>query len=131
MLFIILYDLKYILFYNKVAILTNLTNFIVFNLDFKFASPVFPHSCLITIYVSHHPSSPPLHSPSPVPRSLQEIKKEAKRDGGQASMIKSDLSNGRASPVSDPSNVRPGRKGNRLTLVHSHIHSYIVAIRQL
>lgn len=35
MLFIILYDLKYILFYNKVAILTNLTNFIVFNLDFS------------------------------------------------------------------------------------------------
>lgn len=30
MLFIILYDLKYILFYNKVAILTNLTNFIAF-----------------------------------------------------------------------------------------------------
>uniref|UniRef100_UPI0037E93BA6 SH3 domain-containing kinase-binding protein 1 isoform X2 n=1 Tax=Semicossyphus pulcher TaxID=241346 RepID=UPI0037E93BA6 len=41
---------------------------------------------------------------------VREIKKEAKRDGGQASMIRSELSNGRASPVSDPS-VRPGRKG--------------------
>ncbi|XP_042366137.1 SH3 domain-containing kinase-binding protein 1 isoform X2 [Plectropomus leopardus] len=40
---------------------------------------------------------------------VREIKKEGKRDGGQASMIRSDLSNGRASPVSDPS-VRPGRK---------------------
>lgn len=29
------YDLKNILFYNKVAILTNLTNFIVFILDFS------------------------------------------------------------------------------------------------
>lgn len=41
---------------------------------------------------------------------VREIKKEGKRDGGQASMIRSDLSNGRASPVSD-SSVRPGRKG--------------------
>lgn len=40
---------------------------------------------------------------------VREIKKEGKRDGGQASMIRSDLSNGRASPVSD-SSVRPGRK---------------------
>ncbi|XP_059183035.1 SH3 domain-containing kinase-binding protein 1 [Centropristis striata] len=40
---------------------------------------------------------------------VREIKKEAKRDGGQVSMIRSDLSNGRASPVSDPG-VRPGRK---------------------
>lgn len=51
--------------------------------------------------------------------SLQEIKKEAKRDGGQASMLRSDLSNGRASPVSDPS-VRPGRKGTR---THTHTHT--------
>ncbi|TNN45030.1 SH3 domain-containing kinase-binding protein 1 [Liparis tanakae] len=40
---------------------------------------------------------------------VREIKKEGKRDGGQASMIRSDLSNGRASPVSDAS-VRSGRK---------------------
>ncbi|XP_028288637.1 SH3 domain-containing kinase-binding protein 1 isoform X2 [Parambassis ranga] len=40
---------------------------------------------------------------------VREIKKEGKRDAGQASMIRSDLSNGRASPVSDPS-VRPGKK---------------------
>uniref|UniRef100_A0A671XDC2 Osteoclast-stimulating factor 1 n=1 Tax=Sparus aurata TaxID=8175 RepID=A0A671XDC2_SPAAU len=39
--------------------------------------------------------------------------REAKRDGGQASMIKSELSNGRASPVSDPG-VRPGRKGEQI-----------------
>ncbi|XP_041817395.1 SH3 domain-containing kinase-binding protein 1 isoform X2 [Chelmon rostratus] len=44
---------------------------------------------------------------------VREIKKEAKRDGGQASMLRSDLSNGRASPVSDPS-VRPGRKGEQI-----------------
>uniref|UniRef100_A0A3Q3LW04 Osteoclast-stimulating factor 1 n=1 Tax=Mastacembelus armatus TaxID=205130 RepID=A0A3Q3LW04_9TELE len=44
---------------------------------------------------------------------VREIKKEGKRDGGQTSMIKSDLSNGRASPVSDPS-VRPGRKGEQI-----------------
>ncbi|XP_030254347.1 SH3 domain-containing kinase-binding protein 1 isoform X2 [Sparus aurata] len=44
---------------------------------------------------------------------VREIKKEAKRDGGQASMIKSELSNGRASPVSDPG-VRPGRKGEQI-----------------
>uniref|UniRef100_A0A8C4I241 Osteoclast-stimulating factor 1 n=1 Tax=Dicentrarchus labrax TaxID=13489 RepID=A0A8C4I241_DICLA len=44
---------------------------------------------------------------------VREIKKEAKRDAGQTSMIRSDLSNGRASPVSDPS-VRPGRKGEQI-----------------
>ncbi|XP_035805261.2 SH3 domain-containing kinase-binding protein 1 isoform X3 [Amphiprion ocellaris] len=44
---------------------------------------------------------------------VREIKKEGKRDGGQASMIRSDLSNGRASPVSDPG-VRPGRKGEQI-----------------
>ncbi|XP_070842141.1 SH3 domain-containing kinase-binding protein 1 isoform X1 [Chaetodon trifascialis] len=44
---------------------------------------------------------------------VREIKKEAKRDGGQASMLRSDLSNGRASPVSDPG-VRPGRKGEQI-----------------
>ncbi|XP_019122528.1 SH3 domain-containing kinase-binding protein 1 isoform X2 [Larimichthys crocea] len=44
---------------------------------------------------------------------VREIKKEAKRDGGQTSMIRSDLSNGRASPVSDPG-VRPGRKGEQI-----------------
>ncbi|XP_069552593.1 SH3 domain-containing kinase-binding protein 1 isoform X3 [Brachyistius frenatus] len=44
---------------------------------------------------------------------VREIKKEGKRDGGQASMIRSDLSNGRASPVSDPG-VRPGRKGDQI-----------------
>lgn len=41
-------------------------------------------------------------------------------------MIKSDLSNGRESPVSDPI-VRPGRKGTRLALGHGHKHSYIVS----
>ncbi|XP_029313737.1 SH3 domain-containing kinase-binding protein 1 isoform X2 [Cottoperca gobio] len=40
---------------------------------------------------------------------VREIKKDGKRDGGQASMIRSDLSNGQASPVSDPT-VRPGRR---------------------
>ncbi|XP_034562415.1 SH3 domain-containing kinase-binding protein 1 isoform X2 [Notolabrus celidotus] len=44
---------------------------------------------------------------------VREIKKEAKRDGGQAGMIRSELSNGRASPVSDPG-VRPGRKGEQI-----------------
>ncbi|XP_034428868.1 SH3 domain-containing kinase-binding protein 1 isoform X3 [Hippoglossus hippoglossus] len=44
---------------------------------------------------------------------VREIKKEGKRDGGQASMIRSDLANGRASPVSDPG-VRPGRKGEQI-----------------
>ncbi|XP_041670495.1 SH3 domain-containing kinase-binding protein 1 isoform X1 [Cheilinus undulatus] len=44
---------------------------------------------------------------------VREIKKESKRDGGQASMIRSELSNGRASPVSDPG-VRPGRKGDQI-----------------
>ncbi|XP_034070015.1 SH3 domain-containing kinase-binding protein 1 isoform X1 [Gymnodraco acuticeps] len=40
---------------------------------------------------------------------VREIKKDGKRDGGQTSMIRSELSNGRSSPVSDPS-VRPGRR---------------------
>ncbi|KAM9826890.1 SH3 domain-containing kinase-binding protein 1 [Neosynchiropus ocellatus] len=40
---------------------------------------------------------------------LHEIKKEAKRDGGQTNMMKSDLANGRASPVPD-SGMRPGKK---------------------
>ncbi|XP_041824219.1 SH3 domain-containing kinase-binding protein 1 isoform X5 [Melanotaenia boesemani] len=44
---------------------------------------------------------------------VREIKKEGKRDGGPAGMIRSELSNGRASPVSDPS-VRPGRKGDQI-----------------
>ncbi|KAG7524931.1 SH3 domain-containing kinase-binding protein 1 isoform X1 [Solea senegalensis] len=45
---------------------------------------------------------------------VREIKKEVKRDGGQAGMIKSDLSNGRASPVSSDPSVRPGRKGEQI-----------------
>ncbi|XP_029979390.1 SH3 domain-containing kinase-binding protein 1 isoform X1 [Sphaeramia orbicularis] len=44
---------------------------------------------------------------------VREIKKEGKRDGGQASMIKSELSNGRASPVCD-SSVRPAKKGEQI-----------------
>ncbi|XP_054621462.1 SH3 domain-containing kinase-binding protein 1 isoform X3 [Dunckerocampus dactyliophorus] len=44
---------------------------------------------------------------------VREIKKEAKRDGGQASTVKSDLSNGRASPVSEPS-TRAGKKGEQI-----------------
>ncbi|XP_077952306.1 SH3 domain-containing kinase-binding protein 1 isoform X4 [Gasterosteus aculeatus] len=44
---------------------------------------------------------------------VREIKKEGKRDGGQASMSRSDLSNGRASPVSD-SSVRSGRKAEQI-----------------
>ncbi|XP_070709182.1 SH3 domain-containing kinase-binding protein 1 [Pempheris klunzingeri] len=44
---------------------------------------------------------------------VREIKKEGKRDGGQAGMIRSDLSNGRASPVSD-SSTRPGKKGEQI-----------------
>ncbi|KAI4806568.1 hypothetical protein KUCAC02_017387 [Chaenocephalus aceratus] len=40
---------------------------------------------------------------------VREIKKDGKRDGGQTSMIRSELSNGRSSPVSDPS-LRPGRR---------------------
>ncbi|CAN9506037.1 unnamed protein product [Ophioblennius macclurei] len=51
---------------------------------------------------------------------VREIKKEGKRDGGQAaaaaaaaSAMRSELSNGRASPVSDPG-VRPGRKGEQI-----------------
>ncbi|KAM3860370.1 SH3 domain-containing kinase-binding protein 1 [Diretmus argenteus] len=45
---------------------------------------------------------------------VREIKKEGKRDGGQTSTVKSDLSNGRASPVSDPSSVRPSRKAEQI-----------------
>ncbi|XP_043959979.1 SH3 domain-containing kinase-binding protein 1 isoform X2 [Gambusia affinis] len=44
---------------------------------------------------------------------VRELKKDGKRDGGQAGMIKSELSNGRASPVSDTS-VRPGKKGEQI-----------------
>ncbi|XP_055086071.1 SH3 domain-containing kinase-binding protein 1 isoform X1 [Periophthalmus magnuspinnatus] len=41
---------------------------------------------------------------------VREIKKEGKRDGGQASVLKNELSNGRASPVSTDTGVRPGKK---------------------
>ncbi|XP_053715723.1 SH3 domain-containing kinase-binding protein 1 isoform X3 [Synchiropus splendidus] len=44
---------------------------------------------------------------------VREIKKEAKRDGGQTNMIKSDLANGRASPVLD-SGMRPGKKAEQI-----------------
>ncbi|XP_035980982.1 SH3 domain-containing kinase-binding protein 1 isoform X3 [Fundulus heteroclitus] len=44
---------------------------------------------------------------------VREIKKDGKRDGGQAGLIRSELSNGRASPVSD-SSVRPGKKGEQI-----------------
>uniref|UniRef100_A0A665X6P6 Osteoclast-stimulating factor 1 n=1 Tax=Echeneis naucrates TaxID=173247 RepID=A0A665X6P6_ECHNA len=44
---------------------------------------------------------------------VREIKKDGKRDGGQVSMIRSDLANGRASPVGDLS-VRPGRKAEQI-----------------
>uniref|UniRef100_A0A3Q2Q990 SH3 domain-containing kinase-binding protein 1 n=1 Tax=Fundulus heteroclitus TaxID=8078 RepID=A0A3Q2Q990_FUNHE len=44
---------------------------------------------------------------------VREIKKDGKRDGGQAGLIRSELSNGRASPVSDTS-VRPGKKGEQI-----------------
>ncbi|TNM96456.1 hypothetical protein fugu_016117 [Takifugu bimaculatus] len=44
---------------------------------------------------------------------VREIKKDAKRDGGQAGVIKLDLANGRASPVSE-SSVRPGKKGEQI-----------------
>uniref|UniRef100_A0A3B4EW62 Osteoclast-stimulating factor 1 n=1 Tax=Pundamilia nyererei TaxID=303518 RepID=A0A3B4EW62_9CICH len=44
---------------------------------------------------------------------VREIKKEGKRDGGQASTIRPDLANGSASPVLD-STVRPGRKGEQI-----------------
>ncbi|XP_072306618.1 SH3 domain-containing kinase-binding protein 1 [Eucyclogobius newberryi] len=40
---------------------------------------------------------------------VREIKKEGKRDG-QAAVPKNDLSNGRASPVSSDTGVRPGKK---------------------
>ncbi|XP_055006692.1 SH3 domain-containing kinase-binding protein 1 [Boleophthalmus pectinirostris] len=41
---------------------------------------------------------------------VREIKKEGKRDGGQAAVLKNELSNGRASPVSTETGVRPGKK---------------------
>lgn len=41
---------------------------------------------------------------------VREIKKEGKRDGGQATVLKNELSNGRASPVSADTGVRPGKK---------------------
>lgn len=41
---------------------------------------------------------------------VREIKKEGKRDGGQAAVLKNELSNGRASPVSADTGVRPGKK---------------------
>ncbi|KAK7881627.1 hypothetical protein WMY93_030036 [Mugilogobius chulae] len=41
---------------------------------------------------------------------VREIKKEGKRDGGQAAVLKNELSNGRASPVSTDTGVRPGKK---------------------
>lgn len=44
---------------------------------------------------------------------VREIKKEGKRDGGQASTVRPDLANGSASPVLDTS-VRPGRKGEQI-----------------
>ncbi|KAM6900583.1 SH3 domain-containing kinase-binding protein 1-like [Xenentodon cancila] len=44
---------------------------------------------------------------------VREIKKDGKRDGGQAGTIRSELSNGSASPVSDGS-VRPGKKGEQI-----------------
>ncbi|MEQ2167667.1 hypothetical protein GOODEAATRI_006451, partial [Goodea atripinnis] len=44
---------------------------------------------------------------------VREIKKDGKRDGGQAAIIRSELSNGRASPVSD-TNIRPGKKGEQI-----------------
>ncbi|CAK6968590.1 SH3 domain-containing kinase-binding protein 1 [Scomber scombrus] len=43
---------------------------------------------------------------------VREIKKDSKREG-QPSMIRSDLSNGRASPVSDPS-ARPSKKAEQI-----------------
>lgn len=56
---------------------------------------------------SFHLSTHSLLSSSGLP---QEIKKDVRRDGGQGAVVKSDLSNGRESPVSEPV-VRPGRKG--------------------
>lgn len=44
---------------------------------------------------------------------VRELKKDVKRDGGQAGVIRSELSNGRASPVSDTT-VRPGKKGEQI-----------------
>ncbi|KAM4718667.1 SH3 domain-containing kinase-binding protein 1 [Anableps anableps] len=44
---------------------------------------------------------------------VRELKKDGKRDGGQPGMIRSELSNGRASPVLD-TNVRPGKKGEQI-----------------
>ncbi|XP_011487435.1 SH3 domain-containing kinase-binding protein 1 isoform X2 [Oryzias latipes] len=44
---------------------------------------------------------------------VREIKKEGKRDGGQVSLIKLELSNGSTSPMSDQS-IRPGNKGEQI-----------------
>ncbi|XP_013860799.1 SH3 domain-containing kinase-binding protein 1 [Austrofundulus limnaeus] len=44
---------------------------------------------------------------------VREIKKDGKRAGGQAGMVKSELSNGRASPVSDTI-VRTSKKGEQI-----------------
>uniref|UniRef100_H3D7Y7 Osteoclast-stimulating factor 1 n=1 Tax=Tetraodon nigroviridis TaxID=99883 RepID=H3D7Y7_TETNG len=44
---------------------------------------------------------------------VREMKKDAKRDGGQAGVIKTDLANGRASPVSE-SSIRPSKKGEQI-----------------
>ncbi|CAL1596493.1 unnamed protein product [Knipowitschia caucasica] len=41
---------------------------------------------------------------------VREIKKEGKRDGGQAAVLKNELSNGRASPVSSDTGIRSGKK---------------------
>ncbi|XP_056155284.1 SH3 domain-containing kinase-binding protein 1 [Lampris incognitus] len=44
---------------------------------------------------------------------VREIKKEGKRDGGQTNTLKSDLSNGSASPLSEQS-LRPAKKGEQI-----------------
>ncbi|XP_061522561.1 SH3 domain-containing kinase-binding protein 1 isoform X3 [Phycodurus eques] len=45
---------------------------------------------------------------------VREIKKDGMRDGGQAgAAVKADLSNGRASPVSEPA-ARPAKKGEQI-----------------
>lgn len=65
---------------------------------------------------------PPLTSfLSPPP--LQEMKKDAKRDSGQAGVMKSDLANGRASPVTE-SSVRPCKKG-----AHTRVCSGLGSLR--
>ncbi|XP_061661572.1 SH3 domain-containing kinase-binding protein 1 isoform X2 [Syngnathoides biaculeatus] len=46
---------------------------------------------------------------------VREIKKEGKRDGGQAgAAVKADLSNGRASPVSEPGAAGAAKKGEQI-----------------